>query len=135
MSTNRTVLEYRVQGGQARGRDKEPWTWVRTHGKGRVFYTAWGHDQRTFGNPGFQNLVERGIRWACGQDPSVASRACVGRAVQAPFEPLAMTEIPKDCAEVRVCRGRSEDSELSQSGALGRAGKAAHADAVAAVAR
>jgi len=48
----------------------EPWTWVRTHGKGRVFYTAWGHDQRTWGNPGFQNLVERGIRWACGDDVS-----------------------------------------------------------------
>ncbi len=69
---NRTVLEYRVQGEQAEGRDREPWTWVRTHGKGRVFYTAWGHDQRTWTNPGFQNLVERGIRWACGQDPSVA---------------------------------------------------------------
>ena len=49
---------------------KEPWTWVRTHGKGRVFYTAWGHDQRTWGNPGFQNLVERGIRWAVGDDPA-----------------------------------------------------------------
>jgi putative membrane-bound dehydrogenase-like protein len=62
---DRTVLEYRVSGS-----DKEPWTWVRTHDKGRVFYTAWGHDDRTFSNPGFQNLVERGIRWACGDDPS-----------------------------------------------------------------
>lgn len=63
---DRTVLEYRE------GRDgKEPWTWVRTHGNGRVFYTAWGHDERTFGHPGFQNLVERGIRWACGDDPGV----------------------------------------------------------------
>ena len=65
--TNRTILEYRVD---ATG--KEPWTWVRTHGQGRVFYTAWGHDQRTWGHPGFQNLVERGIRWATGGDPSVA---------------------------------------------------------------
>ena len=56
---NRTVLEYRVD---AEGR--EPWTWVRTHGEGRVFYTAWGHDHRTWSNPGFHNLVERGIRWA-----------------------------------------------------------------------
>ena len=68
---NRTVLEYRVEGDQADGNDREPWTWVRTHGKGRVFYTAWGHDARTFENPGFHNLVERGIRWACGNDPSV----------------------------------------------------------------
>ena len=56
---DRTVLEYRVD-----KKTKEPWTWVRTHGKGRVFYTAWGHDERTWGNAGFQDLVERGIRWA-----------------------------------------------------------------------
>ena len=62
---DRVVLETRAEGN-----GKEPWTWVRTHGKGRVFYTAWGHDDRTFGNAGFQNLVERGIRWACGDDPS-----------------------------------------------------------------
>lgn len=57
--TDRTVLEYRED-----REGKEPWTWVRTQGKGRVFYTAWGHDQRTWGNPGFHNLLERGIRWA-----------------------------------------------------------------------
>ena len=67
---NRTVLEYRAEGDQAEGKQREPWTWVRTHGQGRVFYTAWGHDQRTFAQPGFHNLVERGIRWACGDDPS-----------------------------------------------------------------
>ncbi len=61
---DRIVLEVRED---AEG--KEPWTWVRTHGKGRVFYTAWGHDERTWGHPGFQNLVERGIRWAIGGDP------------------------------------------------------------------
>ena len=56
---DRTILEYRAE------RDvKEPWTWVRTHGKGRVFYTAWGHDQRTWGHEGFQNLA--GARRAVG---------------------------------------------------------------------
>ena len=63
----RTVLEERVEGDH-----QEPWTWVRTEGKGRVFYTAWGHDQRTWGNPGFHNLVERGIRFAAGRDPATA---------------------------------------------------------------
>ncbi len=63
---DRTVLEFRAEGN-----NKEPWTWVRTQGKGRVFYTAWGHDERTWGNAGFQNLVERGIRWATGGDPAV----------------------------------------------------------------
>jgi putative membrane-bound dehydrogenase-like protein len=79
---DRTILEYRIQGNQ-----KEPWTWVRNHGKGRVFYTAWGHDQRTWGHPGFQNLVERGIRWAIGQDTS---------SVVAYNDRPAMTKIPKD---------------------------------------
>jgi putative membrane-bound dehydrogenase-like protein len=63
----RTVLEVRTDGDV-----KEPWTWVRQEGKGRVFYTAWGHDLRTWSHPGFHNLLERGIRWACGQDPAIA---------------------------------------------------------------
>jgi putative membrane-bound dehydrogenase-like protein len=79
---DRTVLEYRAE-----KKGKEPWTWVRTHGKGRVFYTAWGHDQRTWAHAGFHNLVERGIRWACGGDPSV---------VPAFFDRPEMTTIPKD---------------------------------------
>ena len=63
---DRTVLEFRREGN-----NREPWTWIRTEGDGRVFYTAWGHDSRTFSNPGFHNLVERGIRWACKQDPAL----------------------------------------------------------------
>ena len=70
---DRVVLETRTE-----SEGQEPWTWVRTHGKGRVFYTAWGHDERTWGNAGFQNLVERGIRWACNDDvgkvPSFSDR-------------------------------------------------------------
>ncbi len=64
---NRTVLEYRVD-----REGREPWTWVRTEGDGKVFYTAWGHDSRTWTNPGFQNLVERGIRYVTGNDPQAA---------------------------------------------------------------
>jgi len=71
---NRTVLEVRREDDHG-----EPWTWVRTYGAGRVFYTAWGHDERTWGQPGFQQLVERGIRWSAGdwalslqpEDPTV----------------------------------------------------------------
>ncbi len=85
--TGRTVLETRDEGDR-----QEPWTWVRTQGKGRVFYTAWGHDERTWGNPGFQNLVERGTRWACGKDPAVVPAFSVEVAMTAfaedakPFE-------------------------------------------------
>ena len=89
---NRTVLEYRVEGDQADGNDREPWTWVRTQGKGRVFYTAWGHDTRTWSNPGFTNLLERGIRWACGGDVSVVPAFADLEAFAAP----KMTELTKD---------------------------------------
>jgi len=64
-NTNRIVLAERRDDTGA-----EPWTWVREYGKGRVFYTAWGHDQRTWSNPGFQALVESGIRWASANSPN-----------------------------------------------------------------
>jgi uncharacterized protein len=70
----RTVLEYR---------EDEPYTWVRTQGAGRVFYTAWGHDERTWGQDGFVDLIERGVRWTAGQDvPAVLA----SRGVLPPFE-------------------------------------------------
>ena len=59
----RKVLQVRREAGK-----DEPWTWVRTHGKGRVFYTAYGHDGHTWGQPGFHALLERGIRWAAGTE-------------------------------------------------------------------
>ena len=64
-NTNRILLAERRD-----DRGAEPWTWVREHGKGRVFYTAWGHDQRTWSNPGFHSLVENGIRWASANSPT-----------------------------------------------------------------
>jgi putative membrane-bound dehydrogenase-like protein len=42
----------------------EPYTWTRTHGKGKVFYTAYGHDDRTWSQPGFQELIYNGILWS-----------------------------------------------------------------------
>ena len=56
---DRTVLMERVD---AQGR--QPWTWLRAQGKGRIFYTGYGHDERTWNQPGFQSLVERGIVWS-----------------------------------------------------------------------
>lgn len=61
-NTDRTVLMERVD---AEGR--EPWTWVRTHGKGRVFYTAYGHDERAWSHPMFQRLLRNGILWVTGR--------------------------------------------------------------------
>ena len=47
-------------------KEPEPWTWTRTHGKGRVFYTASGHDQRVWSKPEFHQLLKSGILWAIG---------------------------------------------------------------------
>lgn len=86
---NRTILEYRVD-----SEGREPWTWIRSQGQGRVFYTAWGHDSRTWTNPGFQNLVERGIRWAAHGDPQDAGNFLADR----PFPVPEMTELSSDLA-------------------------------------
>jgi uncharacterized protein len=67
--TGRRVLQTRSEGPA-----EEPWTWVRTEGKGRVFYTAYGHDATTWGNPGFHDLIERGIRWASNKGDVFDSR-------------------------------------------------------------
>jgi putative membrane-bound dehydrogenase-like protein len=58
---DKTVLSVRREDGH-----EEPWTWVRQQGNGRVFYTAWGHDERTWANDGFQALLARALRWTAG---------------------------------------------------------------------
>ena len=55
------VLTERVEGDH-----HEPYTWVRPFGQGRVFYTAYGHNDNTFNNQGFLDLVKNGILWAVG---------------------------------------------------------------------
>lgn len=50
------------------GARQEPYTWVRNEGKGRVFYTAYGHSDSTWKNPGFQKLVNSGVLWAIGKN-------------------------------------------------------------------
>lgn len=42
---------------------REPWTWVRNQGKGRVFYTASGHDERSWRAPGYAEMLTSGVRW------------------------------------------------------------------------
>lgn len=64
------------------GQQKEPYTWVRTHGKGRIFYTAYGHDERTWSVPGFQDMLEKGILWAVNDD----ARKSLAALAPKPFE-------------------------------------------------
>jgi putative membrane-bound dehydrogenase-like protein len=80
---DRHVLQTRAEGER-----EEPWTWVRTEGKGRVFYTAYGHDTATWGQPGFHDLVERGIRWAANKGEVFDSRP----RVQAGLKPFSYEE-------------------------------------------
>ena len=61
ISNDIQVLSQRVEGSH-----REPYTWVKNYGQGRVFYTAYGHDDNTFYNAGFLKLVLNGILWAVG---------------------------------------------------------------------
>ena len=63
---NRTVLMVREAMPGDPHTKPEPWTWVRTQGKGRVFYTASGHDQRVWSHSDFHQLIKSGILWAVG---------------------------------------------------------------------
>lgn len=53
----------------------EPYTWTRNYGKGRVFYTAWGHDENAWQNEGFHALILRGILWAVNDEARQAHAA------------------------------------------------------------
>ncbi len=85
----RHILQVRQE-----GQSEEPWTWVRTQGKGRVFYTAYGHDGRTWQNPGFHDLLERGIRWAVNKGPVQDTRGRVASGLPAFTYDEASTDIP-----------------------------------------
>ncbi|WP_031528301.1 PVC-type heme-binding CxxCH protein [Dyadobacter crusticola] len=63
LNPDKTVLGERVEGDH-----HEPYTWVRNQGKGRVFYTAYGHEDSTWTNRGFLDLVRNGVLWAIGDD-------------------------------------------------------------------
>jgi type 1 glutamine amidotransferase len=52
--------------GRHYDRPPYPATWIRNHGKGRVFYTSMGHREDVWTSPQFQSLVIGGITWAVG---------------------------------------------------------------------
>jgi type 1 glutamine amidotransferase len=61
------VQETRYMKGDAYRRPDFPETWVRMHGKGRVFYTSLGHREDVWTNPLFQALAQGGIAWVMNQ--------------------------------------------------------------------
>jgi type 1 glutamine amidotransferase len=68
--------------------------WVRSHGKGRVFYTAFGHRTELYWNPAILQLYLDGIQFATGD-------------LQAPTEPGNKEPITRDAA------GQEADSDLA----------------------
>ena len=63
LNPDNIILQERIEGNH-----HEPWTWVRQQGKGRVFYTAYGHDERTWKQKGFHDLVANGVLWAVNDE-------------------------------------------------------------------
>jgi predicted dehydrogenase len=46
--------------------ERKPLGYVRDYGAGKVFYTALGHDHRTFQHPDFQDQLFKGLRYVTG---------------------------------------------------------------------
>jgi type 1 glutamine amidotransferase len=44
-----------------------PLAWTRNDGKGRVFYTALGHEAAVWNDPRYQKMLLNGINWAMGK--------------------------------------------------------------------
>ena len=62
LNPDRIDLQFRIKGDH-----KEPWTWIRNQGKGKVFYTAYGHDGPVWEDPNYHRLVANGVIWASGK--------------------------------------------------------------------
>ena len=71
LTGDRRLLQIREPMNQGES-EPEPWTWTRDEGKGRVFYTASGHDLRCWKEQPYQELVRRGILWAIGDSKAQA---------------------------------------------------------------
>ncbi len=87
-TSDRTILaEKPVAGGTPM-----PWTWVRAQGKGRVYYTASGHDMRTWSRPEYQNQLAVAIEWATGHETTTTRIAI--RTWPSGGKPSSVTSLP-----------------------------------------
>jgi len=48
-------------------------TWVKNHGKGRVFYSNLGHREETYDRPDIQNMLVEGVKWTLGMTQADAT--------------------------------------------------------------
>ena len=85
---NNVLMTREIKADQTKDRPEtktEPYTWTRNYGKGRVFYTAFGHDEQTWENPDFHKLLENAIVWAV-DDQARAAHAALN------FQPLVFKD-------------------------------------------
>ena len=61
------VQETKGMVGDEYQRPSYPSTWVRMHGKGRVFYTNLGHREDIWTSPVFQSVLTGALNWALGR--------------------------------------------------------------------
>jgi hypothetical protein len=52
--------------GDAYRRPNYPVAWARMEGKGRVYYTSLGHDEETWKNPAFRQMLLGALQWTTG---------------------------------------------------------------------
>jgi len=71
LTDDRQVLQVREPMNQGET-GEQPWTWTRSEGKGRVFYTASGNDMRVWNDSAYKELVRRGILWSVGDEKATA---------------------------------------------------------------
>jgi uncharacterized protein len=46
-----------------------PLAWTRSYGKGRVFYTALGHEEAVWRDPRYQQMLRKAVLWAMRRSP------------------------------------------------------------------
>nr|MBI1229032.1 dehydrogenase [Cytophagales bacterium] len=92
----------------------EPYTWVRNVGKGRVFYTAYGHDERTWQNLEFLNLVKNGILWAVGEEVRLGVEALNIPQVSIYDEPISDFTKRYEVPRMQPALSPSESQKLIQ---------------------
>jgi type 1 glutamine amidotransferase len=46
---------------------KHPVMWINPHSKGRVFYSALGHEPQLYDDPAYRRILTNAIRWAAAK--------------------------------------------------------------------
>jgi uncharacterized protein len=69
---------FKPDGRLARGDKDYAISWCREEGKGKVFYTSFGHDPKVWQDERFQKHLFGGLKWAVGELPGDATPSAKG---------------------------------------------------------